>query len=178
MTSEDFAKIFHSNFTLNTDWVNIDEITWIYQQDLIKLSSKIIAKHNQFEKRLSEAADSKETFLIEGESLVHLVLKMFVVDYLINCLGVSQVDIKYEHPLSGFEVDVIDKDLQFPVECGDTNALKLEKYLALPSTKKMLIVPYPRLGDVKVFEFCANNRFFEYIKHKETFLKNKRLKYR
>ena len=31
-------------------------------------------------------------------------------------------------------VDVIDKDLHFPVECGDANALKLEKYLTLLTT--------------------------------------------
>lgn len=78
----------------------------------------------------------------------------------------------------GFEVDVIDKGLRFPVECGDTNALKLEKYLALISTEKMLILPYPHSAGVKVFEFCANPRFFEYIKHKEIFLNEQRLKYR
>ena len=75
-------------------------------------------------------------------------------------------------------VDVIDKDLHFPTECGDTNALKLEKYLALPTTKKMLVLPYPHTEDVKVFEFCANPKFFEYIKHKHEFLNQKNAKLR
>ena len=89
MTSEDFVKIFYSNFAPNIDWTNIEEI-----------------------------------------------------------------------------------------KCADTNALKLEKYLALSTTKKILVLPYPHSGDVKVFEFVANPRFFEYIKHKESFLNRENAKFR
>lgn len=52
---------------------------------------------------------------------------------------------------------------------GDTNALKLEKYLTLPATKKMFILPYSHLEDVKVFE---------YIKHKQNSLNQKNAKLR
>lgn len=178
MTSDDFVKIFYSNFTPNIDWANIDEITWMYQQGLIRLFSKIIADHHQFEERLNQAINSKEASLIEGESLTHLVLKMFAADYLVDIFGVPGVDIKYEHPLVGFEVDVIDKNLCFPIECGDTNALKLEKFLYLPATRKFLVLPYPHLKDLKIFEFQANPKFFEYIKHKQTFLNQRNAKFR
>lgn len=67
-----------------------------------------------------------------GESFNHLALKSFATDYLTETFGVLKGDVRYEYPLNGFEVDVIDKSLYFPVECGDTNALKLEKYLILP----------------------------------------------
>ena len=47
---------------------------------------------------------------------------------------------------------------------------KLEKYLELPTTKKMLVLPYPHAEDIKVFEFVALPRFFEYLKHKKSVL--------
>lgn len=178
MTSEDLVKIYYSNFTPNIDWANIDEIIWMYQQSLIRLSSKIIASHSEFEERLKQAADSKETALVEGESLTHLVLKMFAADYLIYHLGVSKVDIKYECPLIGFEVDVAVKDLSYLVECGDTNALKLEKFLYLPTTKSFFVLPYPHLEDIKIFEFQADPKFFEYINHKQNFLNKQNAKLR
>lgn len=178
MTSEDFVKIFCSNFALNIDWANIDEIAWMNQQGLIRLSSKIVAKHSEFEKRLKQATDSKEASLIEGESLTHLVLKKFAADYLINNYVVSKTDIRYEYPLVGFEVDVIDKNLNYPAECGDTNALKLEKFLNLFETKSFLVLPYPHLENLKIFEFQANPKFFEYIQHKQQFLNKKNAKLR
>jgi|GEM_PF-2617216 hypothetical protein len=173
MTSEDFLKIFYSNFSPNIDWANIDEIAWMYQEGLLKLSSKILADHGQFEERLDQAASSKEALLTEGESLTHLVLKTFAANYLVDSLGVPRADIVYEYPLIGFEVDVIDKSLCFPIECGDTNALKLEKFLSLSTTKSFLILPYPHLEDLKIFEFQAKPRFFEYINHKQNFLNRK-----
>jgi len=167
MTSEDFLKIFYSNSPLGIDWANIDEIAWMYQEELIQLDSIVLASHDEFEKRLDKATQSNQMSLREGESLTHLVMKMFATDCLINKLGISKDNILYEYALIGFEVDVIDRDLNFPTECGNTNALKLEKYLSLPHTKKMLILPYPNLEDLKVFQFQATPRFFDYIKHKQ-----------
>ncbi len=187
MISEDFAKIFYSNFTPSIDWANIDEIAWMYKESLFTVYSKVIASGDEFADRIDFVLNPKNGFMKNGESGIHQALKSFATDYLIKHCKIPEKAVRYEYPLAGFEVDVVDKDLYFPVECGDTNALKLEKYLALPPTKKMLIVPYPQLGDVKVFIFKANPRFFEYIKHKqslrtnalkETFLKQKRLKYR
>lgn len=63
-----------------------------------------------------------------------------------------------------------------PKISGDTNALKLEKFLALPTTKKMFVLSYPHSGDVKVFVFVTNPRFFEYIEHKQSFLNQKNAK--
>lgn len=178
MKSEDFAKIFYSNFNPVIDWANIDEIAWMYQESLFTVDQQVIAQGDEFIKRIDFVLDPRNGFIKSGEQDRHVALKSFAKDYLILHCGVSENNIRYEYPLIGFEVDVIDKDLHCPVECGDTNALKLEKYLALPSTEKMLILPYPQSVGVKVFEFCAKPRFFEYIKHKETFLNKQRLKYR
>ena len=173
MTSEDFVKIFYSNFTPNIDWNNIDEINWMYQEGLFTVSSQVIASNDKFLKRIDFVLDPKNGFIRNGENDSHLALKSFAKDYLIKYCGVSEEEVRYEYPLVGFEVDVIDKALCFPTECGDTNALKLEKYLDLPTTKKMLVLPYLHSGNVKVFEFSANARFFEYIKHKQNFLNQK-----
>lgn len=153
MTSDDFANIFYSNYSPNTDWANIDEINWMYQEELFTISSKIIGSSDEF-------------------------LKKIDADYLTSDYGVLKEEIKFEYPFIGFEVDVIDKNLHFPTECGDTNALKLEKYLTLISTQKMLILPYPNASDVKIFEFQTTPKFFEYIKHKQTFLNQKNAKFR
>lgn len=178
MTSDDFVKIFYSNFTPNIDWANIDEINWMYQEGLFTLSSKVIASNDEFIKRIDLCLDPKNGFMRNGDSNGHLALKSFAKDYLINYCNVPEDEIRYEYPVIGFEVDAIDKSLCYPTECGDTNALKLEKYLALSTTKKMLILPYPHSRDVKVFEFTANPWFFEYINHKQNFLNQKNSKLR
>ncbi len=178
MTSDDFVVIFYSNFSQYADWENIDEINWMYQEGLFAFFSKKIASNNEFLERVKLVTDPKYGLTKNGESFQHMALKSFAKDYLVQHFGIAESKIKIEYPLIGFEVDVIDKDLHFPVECGDTSALKLEKFLALPSTKKMLILPYPHSGNVKVFEFIANPRFYEYIKHKQDFLNQKNAKLR
>lgn len=178
MTSDDFAAIFYSNYSPNIDWANIDEITWMYQKELFTMSLKVIAPDDEFLKRIDFVSDPKNGFIRNGEKDGHMALKSFARDYLILHCNVPENEIRYEYPLIGFEVDVIDKDLSYPTECGDTNALKLEKYLSLPNTRKMLIFPYPHSADVKVFEFVANPKFFEYIKHKQSFLNQKNAKLR
>ncbi len=177
MTSDDFIKIFYSNYTPNIDWDNIDEINWMYQEGLFTFSSHVIAFSNEFTKRIDFVSDPGNGFIKSGENDGHLALKSFAKDYLIQSCRVKEEDISYEYPLIGFEVDVIDEDLCFPTECGDTNALKLEKYLSLPNTKKMLVLPYPHLEDVKVFEFSANARLSGYIKHKQSFLNKRNAKF-
>ncbi|MBI2599330.1 hypothetical protein HYW43_00215 [Candidatus Daviesbacteria bacterium] len=178
MNAQAFLKIFHSNYPLNIDWANIDEIAWMYTEGLLQVSSTVLVSHQQFEKRLSQESESKSSKLREGESLTHLILKLFARDYLIKKLGVNHRDILFEYPLVGFEVDVIDRNLKFLIECGDTNALKLEKYLALPTTNKLFVLPYPQLEDLKIFEFSAKPRFFDYIKHKQIFLNRQNARFR
>ena len=178
MTSDDFVKIFYSNYTPNIDWANIDEIVWMYQEGLFTLTSKVIASNEKFLKRIDFVLDPRNGFMRNGESDIHMALKSFAKDYLSRDYNVPEDEIRYEYPLIGFEVDMIDKRLSYPVECGDTNALKLEKYLALLGTRKMLILPYPHSGDVKVFEFSANPRFFEYIEHKQSSLNQQNAKLR
>lgn len=178
MTSEDFLKIFYSNFSPNIDWANIDEITWMYQEDLFNVSSEVVASQDEFIKKIDFVLDPRNGYLRNGESNGHLALKSFARDFLTRSCGIPEEDIRYEYPLVGFEVDVIDKDLRFPTECGDTNALKLEKYLALPATDSMFILPYPHSAPVRVFQFEANPRFFEYIKHKQEFMNRKNAKLR
>ena len=178
MTSEDFVKIFYSNFSPNIDWANIDEITWMYQEGLFTVSTQLIASSDEFAKRIDLVMNPKKKFIKSGEGDEHLALKSFAADYLIKHCGVQEEDIQYECPLIGFEVDVIDKDLHFPAECGDTNVLKLEKFLHLPPTKTFLVLPYPRLEDLKIFEFQANPKFFEYVQHKQQFLNKKNAKLR
>lgn len=173
MNIDDFVKIFYSNYTPNIDWSNINEIAWMYQEGLFTISSHVVASNDEFIKRIEFVLGPKNGFLKSGEKDGHLALKSFATDYLIKSCGVAENEVCYEYNLIGFEVDVIDKDLRFPVECGDTNALKLEKYLALPTTKKMLILPYPHSKSIKVFEFSPNAKFYKYIKHKQNFLNQK-----
>lgn len=178
MTNNDFRKIFYSNFTANIDWANVDEITWMFQEGLLTLNTEVIASNNEFLKRVDLVANPKYGLIKSGESFTHMALKSFAKDYLTLHFGIPVSKIKIEYSLVGFEVDVVDEDLCFPSECGDTNALKLEKYLSLPSTKKMLIFPYPHSENVKVFEFQANTQFFKYIEHKQNFLNQRNARLR
>lgn len=179
MSSDDFIKIFYSHFPVGIDWQNIDEIAWMYQQGLLEVSQQIVGNHEKFEKTLNLMVNpANHPSIKTGESLEHLALKVLATDYLTSQFKVLKPTIKYELTLSGFEVDVIDDQLRFPTECGDTNPLKLETYLALPSTEKFLIFPYPKLTDLKVFQFSAEPRFFEYLDHKNKFLNKQRSKWR
>jgi len=178
MTSEDFVKIFYSNSPLNIDWENIDEIAWMYQEGLFTFTSEVIVTNAEFQARVDLVSDPSSGIIKNGESFSHMALKSLARDYLIKQLNIVDDEVKYEYPLIGFEVDVIDKNLWFPTECGDTNAMKLEKYLMLPTTKKMLVLPYPHTGDVKVFDFSATSQFFEYIKHKQVILNQENAKLR
>lgn len=68
---------------------------------------------------------------------------------------------------------MICEDLYFPVECGDTNALKLEKFWLPSSIKKMLVLPYHNSLEVKLYIFRQAPVFFEYIEHKKKYLNQK-----
>lgn len=48
MTSEDFRKIFCSNFTLSIDWANLDEIAWMYGKGLFRVSRQELASPDEF----------------------------------------------------------------------------------------------------------------------------------
>lgn len=179
MKSEDFIQIFYSNYKPGIDWENIKEVTWMYENNLFSLSSEVVLTNEEFLKRLDTVPISMDYKLIKnGESDAHMVLKSIAIDYLTERLNTARLDIRIEYSLIGFEVDVIDKDLHFPIECGDTNALKLEKYLTIPTTKKFFIIPYPHTLDVKLFTFTALPDFFKYVKHKRDFFNKQNAKYR
>lgn len=178
LTINDFVNIFYSNFKINVDWDNINEGFWIYQQGFIKISSKVIASHKSFEEKIDLATAPKNKIVKTGESHIHMALKSIATDYLMQNLNINKDDIKYEYQIVGFEVDVIDKNFHFPTECGDVNALKLEKYLSLPATKSFFVIPYPHLKDVMLFEFQALPKFFDYIKFKNGYLNEQRSKFR
>lgn len=178
MTNEDFVKIFYSyHYNPSIDWDSIEEITWMYQEGLFNFSEEVIASKDQFNQRLDKVAKGKSKAIKNGESDGHLALKSFAKDYLVQRCGILEDDIRYEFPLIGFEVDVIDKNLRFPSECGSTNALKLEKYLTTPTTKKMLLIPYPH-SEVKVYIFEAKQAFLKYILFKQKSLNKIRSRFR
>lgn len=177
MMVNDFLNIFYSNSPLSIDWDSLEEIALMYEEGLVTLDVEVITSHDDFLKRLDYVNKPKNGFVRSGESYLHLALKSFARDYL-KTLVVLESDILYEQNLDGFKVDVIDRGLRFPTECGDTNALKLEKYLFLPSTQTFLIIPYPRLNDVILYKFCAEKSFFKYVEFKSEYFQKIRSKLR
>lgn len=149
----------------------------MYAQKMFVVELAIAANNDLFQKTLN-SVERGGILIKTGESLLHMALKSIATDYLIKSCGLKRDYISYEYPLIGFEVDLIDKNLFYPSECGDTNAQKLEKFLALPTTKIFFIFPYPHTGDVKVYQFIALPLFFEYLEHKNSFLNNQRAKWR
>lgn len=178
MTTEDFAKIFYSNFTPQTDWDILNEINWMYEEQLFTFKASELASNEEFQKRVELVTDPKSGFIRGGESTTHLALKSFGRDYLINHLKIEERNVLYEYELDGFKVDVIDRLLRFPIECGDTNALKFEKYLSLSKVQNFSIIPYPRLQNLSIYIFSTNPSFFEYIKFKNSYLNSQRAKFR
>lgn len=178
MTTEDFAKIFYSNFTPQTDWGNLSEIAWMYEEGLFELNIINLVSNAKFLQRINKVMNHNSGYIRSGENYPHIALKSFGRDLLINNFEVSVSDIKYEQNLVGFKVDVVDRNLHYPIECGDTNSLKLEKYLQLYSTYKFIILPYPRLKDLKAFIFSANPKFLTYIQFKSEHLNKHRAKFR
>lgn len=170
MTFDDFLNIFYSNSPFSTDRESLEDISFMYQEGLITVESEEIASHDDFINRIDYVTEAKNGFTRSGESYSHLAIKSFARDYL-KAKGVLESEILYEQVLAGFEVDVIDKNLHFPIECGDTNALKLEKYLSLSFTKAFLVIPYPKLKAVTLYKFCTEKSFFKYLEFKSEYFR-------
>lgn len=165
MTAEDFVRIFYSNSPRAIDWQNIDEITWMYQEGLITVEVETISSHDDFIQKIDFVLEPTNGLIRNGESAGHMALKSLAADFLQSKWHVK--DIHYEYNLIGFEVDVIDADLHFPCECGDTNAIKLEKYFEIPTTTVFTILPYAHEQDIKAYLFQVTPRFFEYLLFKQ-----------
>lgn len=178
MTADSLLKIFYSNLQLGADWQNLDEISWMISEDMILVTSLPPIKHQKFIRTLNKIKNSNTKLIRTGESISHMALKSEAANFLKEQFHLSDQDIRYEYPLVGFEVDVIDKNLNFPIECGDTSAIKLEKYLALPNTKKFFILPYPHFKDLTIYQFVSSPKFFEYLDFKHKHLNEKNAKLR
>jgi hypothetical protein len=141
MTTVEFISIiFSSNYRMNADISTIQDIAWMLGEKMIAVSAEKVATNKDFHKRIEEVSDPKAGLVKTGESFSHMALKSFAKDLLKTKYHLGSKDIFFEQPLVGFEVDVIDKNHHFPIECGDTNAQKLEKYLELSQTKEFILV--------------------------------------
>lgn len=178
MNADQLLKIFYSNWTSSADWQNLDEIAWMISEDMISVNPIPLLSYNSFKKKLKLAKSPKSKLIKTGESIAHMALKLTGADFLINNLKIKPENIFFEYPLSGFEVDLIDSNLNFPVECGDTSAIKLEKYLSLDKTEQFFIIPYPHLKDLLIYSFTAKAKFFEYNSFKKDYLNKKNAKLR
>lgn len=175
MTVNDLAKIFYSNYLASTDWDELSEISWMLENNLLSFNKSWVCSHRQFINKVSLIQEERFKHVIEsGDGIRHQALKLIVTNLLNAKYGIDLTDILYEHVFLGFEVDVIDKNLGYPTECGDSNPQKLEKYLASPTVKHVLILPYPLDGrDPQVFIFSARPEFQKYISFKNDFIRKK-----
>lgn len=178
MTPQDLQKIFYSNFSIGSDWESLEEISLMLEEKMLVIKQYKIASTGEFEKRIEEVLKPSSKMIRTGESYNHIALKTLGADFLKENYNVKGQDVFYEYPLIGFEVDLIDNDLHYPIECGDTNASKLEKYLTITGVKNFSIIPYPHLKMVILFQFTATKLFFKYINFKKQFLNKKRATFR
>src|SRR3989344_6558544 len=178
MIALDFQKIFYSNFPISADLENLQEISWMYEEEMFSLDRILLASSDKFQKRINQVLDPKFGLIKTGESYSHMALKSFGTDYLKVKLKIKPNAIFYEYPLIGFEVDLIDKGLHYPIECGDTSPIKLEKYLNLDTVINFSIIPYPRLQSVFLYKFVPNKKFKEYINFKKEYLNKKNASFR
>ncbi len=177
MRKFDFQKIFYSNSPLSIDWFNLGEIGLMYEEGLIGLNELSVASNAEFLEAIDFVQIPTHGFSFGGESIQHSALKYLTQRFLMKKYGLVARDVSIERPFIGFEVDVIDKNLKFPCECGDTNAAKLEKYLCHASVEKFYIFPYPHNKDLRAYEFFTKERFFEYIEFKQSYLNKQRAKF-
>ncbi|MBI2022926.1 hypothetical protein HYS97_03705 [Candidatus Daviesbacteria bacterium] len=178
MTKDDFKKIFYSNSLLNVDWFNLEEITLMYEENLIGFNKIFLGNSNKFDQALGIVQDPTQGLINGGESQQHIALKFLIRQFLSNKYKFKIDDFYIEYPFLGFEVDLIDKNFRFPSECGDTNALKLEKYLSPPTVEKFFVLPYPHMDDIYTFEFFAQPDFIKYIEFKKDYFNKKNSKLR
>lgn len=174
MTVEELLKIFYSNNPLSIEYESLEEISFMLEEGFITFETLILGSHDDFLQRIDYVTDPHNGYIRSGESYSHLALKSFARGFLLMN-NVMDGDVLYEQALDGFKVDVIDREFHFPVECGDTNASKLESYLAFSSVRFFTVIPYPR---TKAFKFLANKHFFEYVDFKRGYLSKKRIRFR
>lgn len=170
MTLDDFAHIFYSNYSPSTDWEQLSEILWMYEEKLLSVEKSGFLSIDKFHGLIKTIENKRYKFVLEsGDSVKHQALKLAAGELLTDKFGVVKKDILYEEPFVGFEVDVIDASLTTPVECGDTNALKLEKYLSKNTVKRFIVLPYPvsDCSSLYSFTFTTLPRFQEYLDFKQ-----------
>lgn len=173
-----FARIFYSNYQPSTDWAQLEEILWMFDEGLFKFERAHIYSKLKFLKLISsiENGENKKGWE-DGDSITHQALKLIGAELLLKRFQINKRDILFERPFIGFEVDVIDRNKNLPIECGDTNAIKLEHYLIADGVKQMIIIPYPHGKDVFAFIFTASPKFKDYVLFKKDYLR-KRIKRR
>lgn len=172
MKVDDFARIFYSNYQPNTDWVQLEEILWMFDEGLFKFEKVRISSKLKFLKLISSIENGKNKEGWEdGDSITHQALKLIGAELLSKRFLINKRDILLERPFIGFEVDVIDRNKTFPTECGDTNAIKLEHYLIADGVKRMIVIPYPHKGNIFAFIFTALPRFKDYVLFKRDYLR-------
>ena len=146
----------------------------MYQNKLFTLNKIPVATHAEFLENIKLIEQNRYKKVWEsGDSIPHQALKMIGASYLQQIYKLNSADIYYEFPFVGFEVDVIDKLLTHPIECGDTNPLKLEHYLIANSVSDMVILPYPHQKNVYGYSFVHKADFKKYILFKRDFLRQK-----
>lgn len=172
MNVKDLARIFYSNYQPQTDWVQLEEILWMFDEGLFKFEEVRICSKLKFLKLISsiENGENKEGWE-DGDSITHQALKLLGAELLSKRFQINKRDILFERPFIGFEVDVIDLNKTLPIECGDTNAIKLERYLIADGVKQMIIIPYPHGKDVSAFIFTARPKFKDYVLFKRDYLR-------
>lgn len=170
MTLNDFAHIFYSNYSPSTDWEQLSEILWMYEEKLLSVERSSFLSIDEFHELIKKIENKRYKFVLEsGDSIKHQALKLAASELLTDKFGVAKKDILYEESFMGFEVDVIDTFLTTPIECGDTNALKLEKYLSKDTIKRFIVLPYPisDSNSLYSFTFTPLPRFREYLDFKQ-----------
>lgn len=172
MKIEDFVHIFYSNYSSNTDWEQLEEILWMHDNHLFTLKKIKLASHEQFCDLIDLFSQNRYKYVEEsGDGIAHQALKKIASDFLISQFGIKAEDILFEQSFCGFEADVIDKTLHFPIECGDTNPFKFEKYLLNENVKKLIIIPYPHDKEIFAFIFTPTSKLKEYLLHKRSYLR-------
>lgn len=171
----DIANIFYSNFTPAIDWEMVEDISWMFNEGILKLEVISVAKTDKFLKEIDLIQDERYKHVYEsGGSIRHQALKKLAAEFLMSRYKVRSDDIRYEYPFYGYEVDVSDLHFGYLCECGDANPAKVEFYLLQPLVKALITLPYPKNNaSVKAYIFSPGSKFVEYVTFKKRYFRNK-----
>lgn len=162
MTSEELLQIFYSGFDGGPNWMVLDELELLINDNAILVTKKAVSTISEYKKYLDNERLIADGLGPQGKG--HMALKMIGGKFL-ERKGLMS---KYESYFLGLHPDVSDFTHTVIIECGTTDPSGVLIFLEDGGVEWVGVIPYPAEGEEKIFlhKFIKTRLFDKYLESK------------